>query len=99
MELIGRDFRFQLFRELGDRLTEVAIVVDDLADGEALLEEILGVVDCVRAHLRQRPLQLPLHLQCLNELIEEQRDAVLQLVVRRQRYSPLQYLGPCPNDE
>ena len=85
MELIGRDFRFQLFRELGDRLTEVAIVVDDLADGEALLEEILGVVDCVRAHLRQRPLQLPLHLQCLNELIEEQRDAVLQLVVRRQR--------------
>ena len=99
VELVGRDFRFHLVGEFGDRLTDVAVVMHDLPDGEALLEKIAGVVDGVGAHLRRQSVALRLKPQRLGELIEENGDAVLQLVVRRQRYSPLQHLVACPTEE
>lgn len=77
LKVRGGDRGALLDRHLGDRLTHVSIVVDDLRDREALTQE-------VRAVLRRRSadgtLVFELRLQRGRELIEEQRDAVLELV-------------------
>jgi hypothetical protein len=98
VEFIDGDVGAALRRELGDRLADVAIVMHHLADGEALLEKIAAVVDRAGPHRRRRRLQR-LQSQRLRELIEKERDPVLQLIVGRQRHAPLQDLGARQGDQ
>jgi hypothetical protein len=58
--------------EPGNRLADVAVVVNDLADGEAEPQQIAAVAGCARPHLGQRALRMRRFLQQrLDELIEE----------------------------
>jgi hypothetical protein len=113
-KLVHRDRRVLLEREVGDRLAEIAVVVDHLIDGEALLEELapvqrrraaeLGAVRrqaaCPAGNLAaSHRLGALLQAQRLDELVEEHRYSVLQLRSGRFRHRPLSDLQPAPVDE
>ena len=55
-KVFGTDRCVQFHRQFGDGLTDIAIVVHDLRDGEPLPQEVMSVPDRARADLRARRL-------------------------------------------
>jgi hypothetical protein len=72
-EIRGAERRVSLNRQLGDRLTDITIVVHDLRHGESLLEKLAAVLD--RA-LRDRWVRSEAEAQYVHQLIEEQRHSI-----------------------
>ena len=70
-KVVGADRRVQFDRELGDGLTDVAIVVHHLRYGESLTQEIVSVLDRAPADLRARPLA---EAERVSQLIQEHGD-------------------------
>ena len=50
-KVLGGDRRVQFHRQFGDGLTDVAIVVHDLRQGEPSAQQIMPVLDCAPADL------------------------------------------------
>jgi hypothetical protein len=94
--LVG-DLRSQLDGELGDGLADVTVVLNDLTDGEARVQELAAVnggagTELVRARIR-------IHPQARRELIEEERHAVRHLDVGRMRCRPAGELVASSRDD
>ena len=53
-EFVHPDRRLPLEGEIGDRLAKVAVVVDHLVDGEAVLQQLAPVLRRGGAHLGER---------------------------------------------
>ena len=69
----------ELHRQIGDGLTDVAVVVHDLRHGEALKQQVVPVQHRAVADLRARR---QAEAQRVDQLIQEQRDAVIDLRLR-----------------
>jgi hypothetical protein len=69
--------------QLGDRLTDIAVIVHDLRDAETSNEKVVPVQDGAPANLRTR--REP-EAQRIGELTEKQRYAVIDLCRRGGRY-------------
>ena len=80
LELLGRDGCLLLDGEPRDDLTEVAVVVDDLRDGRALVKEGIAMVAGASLNLAVvDALHAARLAQGLAELIEERREPLRQL--------------------
>jgi hypothetical protein len=110
-ELQHGDRRVFLLRELGDRLAQVPVVMDDLVDGEAIAEQ-LGPVDpgelcdlhlgrgTVHAGRRRAALRaVAAALEHTRQLVEEDGDSVLQLRGCRARRAARRDLHPASIDQ
>ena len=95
-ELVDADGRTALERQVGDGLAEIAIVVDDFLDRETVLQQLFAVQGRRFADFRQCRLAATrtpgdpaaagrvgdtFDRQRLDELVQEDGDAVLQLFV------------------
>ena len=80
---LGRgDRRHSFESELGDGLAHVAVVVDHLPDGEPDPEQLLAVSG--RAVEASKAAAGNLPAKCLGELVQEERDSVFELHLRRE---------------
>jgi hypothetical protein len=100
--------------QLGDRLTQVAVIVDHLVDGKAQFKELLAMGRSADSHLGQRQriaARSARYLQALAafvrffglqrsaQLLEEQRHAVLQLLLSGLSVRPLSDLRLASRDQ
>ena len=95
-EVIGADRRLQFHRQLGDRLADVPVVVNDLGDGEALETQIVPMAGGRSADFRTGQLS---ETQCVGQLVEKERDAVRNFRLGRRRYRPLPNLRSAPAND
>ena len=82
--------------QFGDRLTDVAIVVHDLRHREPLQQQVMAMQDRAPAYLRTRS---GAPLQGVHQLIEEDRDPVIDLRRGRWRHRPRGHLPPASRDD
>ena len=77
-EIIRADRRAQFYRQLGDRLTHVAVLMHDLRDGESLKPQGLSVLDRASSNsgVRFQPVAQRVH-----QLVQEQGHPVIDLGV------------------
>src|SRR4029079_13975540 len=68
----------------------------DLRHGESLPEEVVSVLDRAPADLRARDFA---ETQRIAQLIQEHRNAVVDLRLCRRWYRPGRHLGPAPPDD
>src|SRR5204863_5949784 len=97
-ELLGAERRVAFDRELGDRLTDIAVVVNYLRDGEPAAQQVPPVLDRSRGGSGARGGTL-LALERLLELPQEQRDPLLELGPGRAGSHPLGDASPAPRDD
>ena len=95
-EVIDADRRAELQRQIGDGLTDVAVVVDDLRHGEALKQQ---VVPMQHARCRRSPGSNMAGAQRVDQLIQEQRDAVIDLSLGRRGNRPGRHLRSAAADD
>ena len=95
-ELVGADLGLALDGKLGDGLTGVAVVVDDLRDREAAAQEIVAVLTRAGGDL---DLADELRTERVFELLEEHRDPVLELERGRAGRHPLGHPSAAPSDD
>ncbi|MEO8843254.1 MAG: hypothetical protein ABI591_23100 [Kofleriaceae bacterium] len=76
MKFVDGDLLIPLACELGERLTKVAVVVNDLVDGEPLLQELVAVHRCARPRARRvvRGLSIRFGTSLGTQLFDELRD-------------------------
>ena len=85
LKLARRDGRGALDRQLGNRLTCVAVVVHDLRDRKPDVHQLATVLRGARSKIRSA---IELRVQGPCELLEEERDPVLELDGGRSRRQP-----------
>ena len=95
-KIIGADGRVHLHRELGDGLADVAVVVHDLRDREPLNQQVMPVLNRADRNVGIRPHS---QAQCIDELIQEHGDAVIDLHFGRRRNRPRGDFRPAPRDD
>ena len=95
-KVVRADGRVQFHGQLGDGLTDVAIVVHDLRHGESLKQQVVPVLDRAPADLRARR---QAEAQRVHQLIQEHRDAVIDLRLGGRRNRPRRHLRPAAPDD
>jgi hypothetical protein len=95
-KVVRADGRIGLQRQLGDGLTDVAIVVDHLRDGESLEQEVVTVLDRGPSDLGARAQP---EAQGLHQLIQEHRHAVVDLTVGGRGHRSNGNLRPAAPDD
>ncbi|HEV2986002.1 MAG TPA: hypothetical protein VGX46_16510 [Vicinamibacterales bacterium] len=95
-KVIRADGRRQFNRQIGDGLTDIAVVVHDLSNCEPLTQEVLPVLDGALPDLGglRRPL-----VQLVGKLIKEQGDSASDLRLGRRWSRPLRHLRSAATDE
>ena len=94
-KVVRADGRVRLHRQLGDGLTDVAIIVDHLRDGEALEQEVVTMLECGPPNLRARA---QTEAQGGDQLIQEHRHPVVDLTVGGRRHRSRGNLRPAAPD-
>jgi len=95
-KVVRADGRVRLHRQLGDGLTDVAIIVDHLRDGEALKQKVVTMLERGPANLRAR---VQAEAQGGDQLIQEHRHPVVDLTVGGRRHRSRGNLRPAPPDD
>src|SRR5689334_16237946 len=95
-KLVGADRGIQLDSQLGDGLTDVAIVVHDLRHRVALLQEFLAMFDRALADVGICRLS---EAQGVAQLIQENWNAVAEPHRRRRGNQPRGHLGSTSSDD
>ena len=95
-EVFDADRRLNLPGQLGDRLADVAIVVDNLRNGESLEPEVVTVEEGAPADLRTGGES---QAQRLGELIQEQGHPVIDFRAGRRRDRSRRHFGPAAPDD
>jgi hypothetical protein len=113
-ELIDSKWRIALESQVGHRLAQVAIVMDDLVDGISKLQQLLAMRGGRHAHLgehRRHTAGCPgnplagrafaglIRLQRLGELVQEHRNAVPELARRGRPPRPARHLLLAATDQ
>jgi hypothetical protein len=96
VKFIDRDRHVQLERQLRHRLTDVPVVVDDLRYRESLAQHFVAVLRGADVHRVARKLG---GLQGLDELLDEERYAVVELRFDGARRGARQDLHLSPRDD
>jgi hypothetical protein len=80
LKLLPGDRRLLLNGHLGYRLTDISVVVNDLRDGEPHAKQVVTVTAGALANLLVvNDVARSCQAQRVNELVQEHRDAVLEL--------------------
>ena len=95
-KVIGADGRVHFHGELGDGLTDVAVVVHDLRDREPLSQQVMPVLNRAVGDVGIRP---ETRAQRSHELLQEHGHAVIDLRLGRRRNRPRRDFGPATTDE
>jgi hypothetical protein len=95
-KVVGPNGRAQFKRQIGDRLTNVTVVVNDLPNAETLEQEIAAVLDGAAADRLSGRGTVD---QLLDELIKEQRHASLEFRFGRRGIHSTGNLGPATSDD
>src|SRR5579883_232720 len=85
VELGRADWRLRLARQVGDNLADPSIIMDDLGDREAPIEEIATMPRSALGHRFGRRLG---EAQRVDELVQEKGDALLELLFGGARRRP-----------